>query len=127
MMNLLFSFQGRLNRAKFWLINIGVVVVEMIIFAVLFGGTATTMADPDQALAAMSGINAVIVVIVSVIAFWISLAVAVRRFHDRNKTGWWVLIVLVPVIGGLWYLIECGFLKGTTGPNTYGPDPLSAA
>lgn len=127
MMNLLFSFQGRLNRAKFWLINIGVVVVEMIIFAVLFGGTATTMADPDQALAAMSGINAVIVVIVSVIAFWISLAVAVRRFHDRNKSGWWVLIVLVPVIGGLWYLIECGFLKGTTGPNNYGPDPLSAA
>jgi uncharacterized membrane protein YhaH (DUF805 family) len=37
-----------------------------------------------------------------------------------------VLIALVPVIGGLWYLIECGFLKGTTGPNNYGPDPLSA-
>ena len=31
------------------------------------------------------------------------------------------------VIGGLWYLIECGFLRGTPGPNTYGPDPLAAA
>ena len=37
-----------------------------------------------------------------------------------------MLIILVPVIGSLWYLIECGFLNGTTGPNTYGPDPLTA-
>jgi uncharacterized membrane protein YhaH (DUF805 family) len=127
MMNLLFSFQGRLNRAKWWLINIGAGVVEMIVFAVLFGGTAMMiMADPDQALVAMSGTNAIVVVIVSVIAFWIGLSVAVRRFHDRNKSGWWVLIVLVPVIGSLWFLIECGFLRGTAGPNSYGPDPLSA-
>ena len=125
MMNLLFSFQGRLNRAKWWLINIGVIVVETIVFAILFGGTAM-MANPGQAMAAISGINAVIVAIVAVIVFWIALSVAVRRFHDRNKTGWWVLITLVPVIGSLWFLIECGFLRGTTGPNNYGPDPLSA-
>ena len=54
------------------------------------------------------------------------VAIGVKRLHDRNKTGWWMLIILLPVIGGLWYLIECGFLKGTTGPNTYGPDPLTA-
>ena len=125
MMNLLFSFQGRLNRAKWWLINVSVIVVEMIVFAVLFGGTAM-MANPGQAMAAISGINAVIVAIVAVIVFWIALSVAVRRFHGRNKTGWWVLITLVPVIGSLWFLIECGFLRGTTGPNNYGPDPLSA-
>jgi len=125
MMNLLFSFKGRLNRAKWWLINIGVIVVETIVFAILFGGTAM-MADPDQAMAAMSGVNAVIAVIVFVIVLWITISIGVRRFHDRNKSGWWVLIALVPVIGGLWYLIECGFLRGTAGPNNYGPDPLSA-
>jgi uncharacterized membrane protein YhaH (DUF805 family) len=124
MMNLLFSFQGRLNRAKWWLINIGVIVVEMIVFAVLFGGTAM-MADPDQAMAAMTGINAVIVAIIFVIVLWIGISIGIRRFHDRNKSGWWVLIALVPVIGGLWYLIECGFLRGTTGPNNYGPNPLA--
>jgi uncharacterized membrane protein YhaH (DUF805 family) len=124
MMNLLFSFQGRLNRAKWWLINIGVTVVEMIVFAVLFGGTAM-MADPDQAMAAMTGINAVIVAIIFVIVLWIGISIGIRRFHDRNKSGWWVLIALVPVIGGLWYLIECGFLRGTTGPNNYGPNPLA--
>ena len=125
MKDLLFSFQGRINRAKFWLINIAVVVVEIIIFAILSGGAAMT-ADPEQAMAAMGGVAGIVVIIVFVIAFWISLSLGVRRFHDRNKSGWWVLIVFVPVIGSFWYLIECGFLKGTAGPNSYGPDPLAA-
>jgi len=57
---------------------------------------------------------------------WIGLAIAAKRWHDRNKSAWWILIVFVPVVGGLWYLIECGFLKGTTGSNKYGADPLGA-
>jgi uncharacterized membrane protein YhaH (DUF805 family) len=56
---------------------------------------------------------------------WITIAVGIKRFHARNKSGVWVLIIFVPVIGGLWYLIECGFLRGTPGPNNYGPDPLA--
>ena len=43
-----------------------------------------------------------------------------------SSFDWFISIALVPVIGGLWYLIECGFLKGTIGPNNYGPDPLLA-
>jgi len=49
----------------------------------------------------------------------------VKRYHDRDKSGWWVLIIFLPVIGALWYLIECGFLRGTDGNNAYGPDPLA--
>ena len=44
-----------------------------------------------------------------------------------HGVGWWVLIAFVPVIGGLWYLIECGFLPGTVGANNYGADPLTTA
>jgi uncharacterized membrane protein YhaH (DUF805 family) len=58
---------------------------------------------------------------------WISLALQVKRWHDRDKSGWWGLIQLVPAIGPIWFLIECGFRKGTTGANQYGPDPLLAA
>lgn len=43
-----------------------------------------------------------------------------KRFHDRNKSAWWVLIGLIPVIGGLWIFIECGCLAGTPGPNRFG-------
>lgn len=126
MSNLLFSVQGRANRAKFWLVALGIVVVEVILFAVILGGAALS-GDPEQIAAAMGPVASVVILVFVVIATWISIAVAVKRYHDRNKSGWWVLIVFVPVIGGLWYLIECGFLRGTPGPNTYGPDPLAAA
>jgi uncharacterized membrane protein YhaH (DUF805 family) len=126
MSNLLFSVQGRANRAKFWLVALGIVVVEVILFAVILGGAALS-GDPEQIAAAMGPVASVVILVFVVIATWISIAVAVKRYHDRNKSGWWVLIVFVPVIGGLWYLIECGFLRGTPGPNTYGPDPLITA
>ena len=126
MTNLLFSFQGRVNRAKFWLVHIGIVVVEAVALALLGGGAAIMSADYHQMIVFFSGGGGAIWGILGLLFFWISLAVAVKRWHDRNKTGWWVLIVLVPVIGPLWYLVECGFLKGTTGPNIYGPDPLLA-
>ena len=51
---------------------------------------------------------------------WISLAIQVKRWHDRDKSGWWALINIVPVIGGLWALVECGFLKGDEGANRFG-------
>jgi len=125
MKDLLFGFQGRINRAKFWLVALGILVIEVILFAAVFG-SAVMSADPEQALAAIGPIAGIVICVFAVVATWISIAVAVKRFHDRNKSGWWVLIVLVPIIGGLWYLIECGFLRGTPGSNNYGPDPLAA-
>jgi uncharacterized membrane protein YhaH (DUF805 family) len=125
MSNLLFSVQGRANRAKFWLVALGILVVEVILFALILGGAAMS-GDPEQIAAAMGPVASIVVLIFVAVATWISIAVAVKRYHDRNKSGWWVLIVFVPVIGGLWYLIECGFLRGTVGPNNYGPDPLAA-
>ncbi len=57
--------------------------------------------------------------------YWIGLAVTVKRSHDRDKSGWWILIALIPLIGAIWFLIEFGFLRGTPGPNRFGPDPLA--
>src|SRR4029077_3787911 len=125
MKDLLFGFHGRANRAKFWLVALGIFVVEVIIFAVL-GSMMGMSADPEQALNAMGPVAWIVLLVFGVVATWISIAVAVKRYHDRDKSGWWVLIVFVPIIGGLWYLIECGFLRGTPGPNNYGPDPLAA-
>lgn len=62
--------------------------------------------------------------IVALALLYPSLAVGVKRWHDRDKSGWWMLILLIPLIGAIWYLIACGILKGTDGPNRYGPDPL---
>ena len=57
--------------------------------------------------------------------FYPWFVVNVKRFHDRNKSGWWVLITLIPILGDLWLVVECGCLRGTIGDNRYGPDPLA--
>jgi uncharacterized membrane protein YhaH (DUF805 family) len=59
------------------------------------------------------------------LAYWVALVLGVivyiKRFHDRDKSGWWVLIGLIPIIGAIWLPIELGFLKGTPRPNRFGP------
>ena len=125
MQSLLFSFQGRVNRAKFWLVHVVMWVVILIVFSAILGSAAMS-SDPQAALQSVGAVGLIILLVVYILALWIGLAVAAKRWHDRNKSAWWILIVVVPVVGGLWYLIECGFLKGTTGPNKYGPDPLAA-
>ena len=125
MTNLLFGFQGRTNRAKFWLVAVALLVIEAIVLGIICG-SAVMSDDPQQAVASLGPVAGIVLVILGLAVTWITIAVGIKRFHDRNKSGVWVLIIFVPVIGGLWYLIECGFLRGTPGANDYGPDPLAA-
>ena len=125
MQSLLFSFQGRINRAKFWLVHVAMWVVVAIVFSVILGSAAMS-SDPQAALQSVGAVGGIILLVVYILALWIGLAIAAKRWHDRNKSAWWILIVFVPVVGPFWYLIECGFLKGTTGPNKFGGDPLGA-
>ncbi len=126
MQKLLFSFDGRINRAKFWLVLIVTDIVAVILYGILGAATGSSFMPDAQGNIPSPGMGvSVVALLIAIVTTWIGLATAVKRFHDRDKSGWWVLIVLVPVIGGLWYLIECGFLKGTSGTNTYGPDPLA--
>jgi uncharacterized membrane protein YhaH (DUF805 family) len=73
----------------------------------------------------MATSTALLLLLVMVPILWASLAVCVRRWHDRDKSGWWTLINLVPVVGSIWALVETGFLKGTAGENRFGTAPVS--
>ncbi len=124
----LFSFNGRLNRAKFWLILIVTDIAMFVLLGILVavtGGSMTMGADGSMPTMGGGVIGNLVALVIVLAAAWIGLAVGIKRFHDRGRAGWWVLIALVPVVGGLWYLIECGFLRGTVGPNAYGPDPVA--
>ena len=115
------SFDGRIGRQQWWLGTIVLMVASWIISFVIqmFAGA------PDPATGQMN-MGALIVLLVVMIPFiYASIALSVKRWHDRGKSGWWYLIVLVPLIGGIWALVENGFLRGTEGPNQYGPDPLA--
>ncbi len=47
----------------------------------------------------------------------------VKRYHDRGKSAWWYLIQFIPIIGGIWALVELGFCSGDDGDNEYGDGP----
>lgn len=125
---LFFSFSGRTNRAPWSIGLIVIAVVGSVLSAIFIGSAMSGMVgiDPQDSAAIMAAMSRILIpsAIIGLVLLWPSLAVYTKRWHDRNKSGWWTLIGLIPVIGGLWLLIELGFLKGTAGPNQYGPDPL---
>ena len=55
------------------------------------------------------------------------LSISVRRWHDLNKSGWWVFISLIPIVGGLYALVMQGFVPGDQGDNSFGPAPEEGA
>jgi uncharacterized membrane protein YhaH (DUF805 family) len=143
MSELLLSFSGRLNRKPYWLINLILVatVFVILVLVAMLGGSA--------ALAEFSAFGAALLsFVVALFPAWIVLATGVKRLHDRNKSAWWLLLFyllpgvlqgigetagdlgIVLMIAGIaisiWALVEVGFLRGTVGPNRYGPDPLEA-
>ena len=102
---LFLSFDGRINRQPFWLGVIALLIANGIVFAIF------------QAWLAW---------LIRLALVYPALAVSVKRCHDRGKSGWWCLLLLIPFVGAVWAVIDLGLLTGTDGANTYGPDPLAA-
>lgn len=67
-----------------------------------------------------------LILIVGPLIFWLNTVNTVRRYHDRNKSGYWVLTTAIPLFGEIWQLVELGFLPGTKGSNDFGPPPNAA-
>ena len=112
---LLFSFRGRIPRRVFW----GVTIFSTIAFwAAVFFASALVSED-----SVVSGIAGIVVVTLYVVFLWISLAVQVKRWHDRDKSGWWLFISFIPVVGPIIAFVETGCRRGTVGPNRFGVDP----
>jgi uncharacterized membrane protein YhaH (DUF805 family) len=139
--HLFFNFSGRVNRAKFW-IAVVIFVAIHVLMAILDYAT-----DQSVVFQALNGMLSIVVVICSV-------AVGVERLHDRNKSGWYLLLfyflpgvlaalsvligefvedanIIATVLALLafalmvWALIELGCLRGTVGVNQYGLDPIA--
>jgi uncharacterized membrane protein YhaH (DUF805 family) len=107
---LMFSFRGRINRKMFWLATLPL--------AVGYGITDVMTQSADQSIARLG-------FVIMIALVWPSLAVQTKRWHDRNRSGFWNLILFVPIVGAIWGMTELGFLPGTAGANLYGV-PLGA-
>ncbi|MEL7189336.1 MAG: DUF805 domain-containing protein [Pseudomonadota bacterium] len=138
-----FDFQGRSRRMEYWmffLLNmiVGLVLAGPFYFSMMsatFDAAASGASDEAAAAAVFGSMGTFSTIglglygLYSLAAFIPGLAVAVRRLHDRDMSGWWILGVVVvsfiPLIGllGSIAFIVLMFLPGTDGPNRFGPDP----
>jgi uncharacterized membrane protein YhaH (DUF805 family) len=131
---LLLGFSGRINRAKYRQVVVIYIAAMAIVGAISF-------------IAGWSVLVLLIAAIVCIPVVISGIAVGIKRLHNSDKSGWWLLVFyvvpgvlssLAEKIGpflvrqltrlalSIWAVVERGFLRGTSGPNTYGPDPLAS-
>lgn len=106
------TFSGRASRAEYWWFSLFVSLVSL----------AASLVGSALGAGESSGSFAVIAYLVLLLP---SLAAGVRRLHDIDRSGWWLLIGLVPVVGPI-ALVYFFLQRGTKRPNRFGPNPLTA-
>ncbi len=109
------DFKTRASRSEYWWGYLGMIIFAFIA-GFIIGLLMAVLGDT---------IGSILMLILYVIIIVPLLAVGVRRLHDLDKSGWWMLISLIPILGGL-YLLYLFVQKGTDGPNQYGSDPLGS-
>lgn len=138
---ILSSTQGRIPRSQWWAGLVVLVIIGVVLALIIGWVLGPTL------------IGLIATLILQVILLYPSYALSAKRFQDRNKPGGlaligiglgivqtlarlvglsnpfapttvdWILNIALLIVG-IWYLIELGILRGTVGPNQYGPDPL---
>lgn len=102
------EFTGRSRRKEYWMFTLFSLIISIVLSSI------------DRFVFGLEGygINS----LYSLVVMIPSLAVSVRRLHDVGKSGWFLLIALIPLIGAIWLLVLfC--TEGNNGENQYGPDP----
>jgi len=109
-LQLFFGLRGGVSRRQFWLYGVLALIGLAMIGHMLLGIARVSPRSAD--------------LVVNLLLLWPALAISAKRWHDRGKSAWWMLVLLVPVVGWVWSLFENGCLRGDAGPNRYGADPL---
>lgn len=116
------DFSGRARRSEYWLFTLFIILVEIayfILVSAIGGGTSGNMNPIGMVLSGLYFLFVLGILIPS-------LAVSFRRLHDTDRSAWWLLIALLPFVGGL-VLLVFTVLPGTNGPNKFGPDPKGSS
>ena len=101
------NFSGRACRSEYWYWILFIVIADIV----------TGIIDAALGIQLVTSIFGLVTLLPS-------LAIAIRRLHDLDRTGWWILLGLIPLIG--WIILLIWYVtKGTDGPNRFGPDPLA--
>lgn len=106
------DFSGRARRSEFWF---------FILFNIIFTIVAM-MVDSAFGMGVANGVYGPVYVVYTLAMIIPGLAVSVRRLHDVGKSGFWILISLIPLIGAIWLIILYA-TDSQPGPNKWGPNP----
>jgi len=105
---ILFSFNGRIRLGTYWLGALFIIAFSIIVVLI------------DVAIFDYTPYSGVPTLLGRLVILWPSLALTVKRCHDRDKSGWWILVGLIPIVGQILVFIDIGLLPGTKGPNQFG-------
>jgi len=109
-------FKGRARRKEYWFFILFNLIASVVLTVIDF---MTGLLDAELGIGLLSGLYSLAVLIPS-------LAVTVRRLHDTDRSGWWLLIGLVPLLGAIVLLVFM-LLDSTPGDNRYGANPKGVA
>jgi uncharacterized membrane protein YhaH (DUF805 family) len=155
-LHILFSFHGRISRQEYWVkgVLLGGLLMGLLVVVALMIDLGLGNINPNDA--SDHSVRGPIVTgfVMLFFLFWPNLAIQMKRWHDRDKSGWFVLINVIPLVAslvisglqdepgtvvpipitagvgilslvcGIWVLVELGFLRGTIGPNRFGADSV---
>jgi uncharacterized membrane protein YhaH (DUF805 family) len=107
------EFTGRSRRREYWLFTLYNIIIYMVLW--IAGLVMLARSGSGMVFFAVAVIYGLAVLVPN-------LAVTVRRLHDTDKSGWWILVALVPAVGGIILLVLLA-LDGTPGNNQFGPSP----
>ena len=117
------EFSGRSRRMEYWMFRLFEFGVLMALLVLSIGLSAAAGSDGgDTAGGIFESIGVLLIMALVLGSFIPGLAVTVRRLHDTGRSGWMLLISLIPLIGPIVLLVFL-FSDGTHGPNEYGSDP----
>jgi uncharacterized membrane protein YhaH (DUF805 family) len=146
--HILFGFTGRLGRRDFWALSVCALIGAIFINTLAVFAVALPLGQEYEQVDANPRMEPVHLAVL-VLGIWAFAAISAKRMHDRGHSAWWVmafspllLVILLPLLGpnpalestfgiilllccpfALWLIVQLGFLKGTPGPNRFGPDP----
>lgn len=114
-----FSFEGRIRRMEYFLSSIIALFVLSIVYFMCFAAFFLSIEASSITGSVVGGLVGIAAYVAGV---WFGLAQGVKRLHDLDKSGWMILLFLVPIVGTVFALYLL-FADGTVGPNRYGEDP----
>ena len=111
-----FCFEGRINRKFYITRSLIIAVVVMVLYFIIYAATT-------DIFGIMSDFGMMLTLIVQLVGTVAGISLNIRRFHDFNKSGWWILILMVPFVN-LYFSIKLLCIRGDVGTNNYGADPF---